>query len=116
MYNLSALMKLTGICIIRSRNEIFGKVNLVRANGWSGKETKVNNDRVSDLKLLISEYEEKLSSEMKMDKVSKEKYVLEKLRSFADIKAELRLIFSADMSYLAEDVNNLTIISGFLRS
>ncbi|MBP3199969.1 MAG: PD-(D/E)XK nuclease family protein [Butyrivibrio sp.] len=88
--------------------EIFGKVNLVRANGWSGKETKVNNDRVSDLKLLISEYEEKLSSEMKMDKVSKEKYVLEKLRSFADIKAELRLIFSADISYLAEDVNNLS--------
>ena len=84
--------------------EIFRKANLVRTNGWSKEEEKVKNDRVSDLKLLISEYEDRLLTEKLMDLVAKEKYVLEKVKSFASVEDELRLVFPAEISYLAEDV------------
>lgn len=84
--------------------EIFRKANLVRTNGWSGEEEKHENKRVSDLKLLISEYEDKLSTDNMIDQVAKEKYVLEKVKSFSSFKDELRYIFAAEISYLAEDV------------
>lgn len=98
--------------------EIYKKADLVRANGWNGEEKKAKNDRVSDLKLLISEYEEKLSADKLLDQVAKEKYVLEKIKTFASAEDELRSVFSAEISYLAEDAETfngieLELLSAF---
>ena len=84
--------------------EIFNKVDLIRNNGWSGKENEENNDRVHDLKVLVSEYEDKLASEKLMDQTAKEKYVLDKLRSFSDPKQEIQNVFSAEISCLKEEI------------
>ena len=84
--------------------EIFNKVDLIRNNGWSGKEKEENNDRVRDLKVMVSEYEDKLASEKLMDQTAKEKYVLDKLRSFSDPKQEIQNVFSAEISCLEEDI------------
>lgn len=83
--------------------EIFRKANLVRTNGWTGEEKKKKNARVSDLKLLISEYEEKLEADKKMDMISKEKLVIDRIRSFSSLSEEIRDVFSAEIAYLKED-------------
>lgn len=92
---------------IATTSEIFSKANLIRANRWSGEEAKEKNDRVTDLKFLISEYEEKLAANDQLDEVAKEKLVLSKLNAASDISAEIKTVFSAEISYLAEDVTKL---------
>lgn len=94
---------------IATTSEIFSKANIIRANGWSGEEAKEKNDRVTDLKFLISEYEEKLVANGQLDEVAKEELVLSKLNAALDISAEIKTVFSAEISYLAEDV---TILNG----
>lgn len=92
---------------IATTSEIFSKANIIRANGWSGEEAKEKNDRVFDLKFLISAYEEKLATNNQLDEVAKERFVLEKLNAASDINAEIRNVFAAEISYLAEDVTKL---------
>jgi len=87
--------------------EIFRKVQLIRANGWSGEEEKEQNDRVFDLKLLIAAYEDLLASEKTMDVPGKLRYVLEKLEALPDPRAEIRNVFAAHISYLKEDAEAL---------
>ena len=85
---------------LATTNEIFSKINLVRANGWNGKEPDIN--RLDDLKAMITWYENKLASENILDKITKERYVLDNIKP-----DEIDLVFSAEISYLAEDMKCL---------
>ncbi|MCR5591552.1 MAG: PD-(D/E)XK nuclease family protein [Lachnospiraceae bacterium] len=90
--------------------EIFAKADIVRANGWNGKEND-KADRISDLKKLISLYEDRLEADKLMDQTAKERFILEKMKVSAD---EMRSIFSAEISYLREDMNQLSGIESEL--
>ena len=85
---------------LATTNEIFSKINLVRANGWNGKEPDIN--RLDDLKAMITWYENKLASENILDKITKERYVLDNIKP-----DEIDWVFSAEISYLAEDMKCL---------
>lgn len=86
---------------LATTNELFSKINLVRANGWNGKEPEI--DRIDDLKAMISWYENKLESDKCMDQIAKERYVLDNIKS-----DEIDLAFSAEISYLVEDMMYLS--------
>lgn len=88
--------------------EIFNKANLVRSNGWTGAESKSGNSRVSDLKLLISEYEQKLEDEKLLDSIALLKTVIAKMKNWVDLEAELKNILSAEISYLKEDMEQIS--------
>ncbi len=88
--------------------EIFNKANLVRSNGWTGAESKSGNSRVSDLKLLISEYEQKLEDEKLLDSIALLKTVIAQMKKWVDLEAELKNILSAEISYLKEDMEQIS--------
>lgn len=88
--------------------EIFSKANLVRSNGWTGKEPKSGNERVSDLKLLISEYEKRLEEEKILDGIALLKMVIAQMKKWANPDAELKNIFCAEIAYLKEDMDQLS--------
>ena len=58
---------------------------------------------MSDLKFLIAEYEDKLEADKKMDMISKEKLVIDKIKGFTSLSDEIRDVFSAEIAYLKED-------------
>ena len=87
--------------------EVFNKAMLVRANRWNGKEEN-GNARISDLKLLIAEYENKLEIEKLLDRITKEELVLKYISSLSERKSELENIFFAEISYLAEDIKTFS--------
>ena len=101
---------------IATISEIFGKVTLIMANGWNGEESRSANDRIDDLKLLIAEYEKKLESEKLMDRVTKERFVLEKLNASPAAADEISAVFGAEISYLEEDIKTLNGIEQELLS
>lgn len=83
--------------------ELFQKANLVRGNGWNGSEEGTENARVSDLKLLISEYEKCLATENQMDTLLLYRYVIAGMEDWKEPPSELWDIFGAELSYLAEE-------------
>lgn len=87
--------------------EIFNKVNLIRTNGLTDEEPKVKNDRITDLRLLADEYQNTLATEKLMDRIAKELFVLDALQRVEDVKHTLEDVFSAEISYLKEDVLTL---------
>ncbi len=101
---------------LATTREIFNKANLIRTNGWNGEERKEKNDRIEDLKFLISGYEDKLAAGKLMDRVSKETFVLEKLKAFDNVKDELDSVFFAETAYLSEDTEYFNGIESELLS
>ncbi|MBP5331072.1 MAG: hypothetical protein J6Y89_04405, partial [Lachnospiraceae bacterium] len=77
--------------------EMFRIVNLIRSNGWTGKEPA--NERIDDLKKIISRYEQALIDRKILDTVALYQYV----RSISMSVGEVRAILGADVYYLAED-------------
>jgi len=88
--------------------ELFQKANLVRGNGWNGSEEGTENARVSDLKLLISEYENCLAKENLLDTVALYRCVIARMKEWEELSAELLDIFGAELSYLVEETERFT--------
>lgn len=87
--------------------EIFDKANLVRANGWTGEEMKSPNVRVSDLKLLITEYEQRLVDGNLLDSLALFQYIITGMKSWDNLPQELDNIFAGEISYLVEEMDCL---------
>ena len=95
---------------IATSKEIFAKANLARSNGWTGKETGKANDRIADLKYLISEYEQHLSANNMLDLVAIYKLVLSSLKEGPNAEEEIQLLFGAEISYLAEETDTWSVL------
>jgi len=85
-------------------NEILDKVNLIRANGIDTKKLHNKNNRLNDLQLLVTEYEKRLTDEKLIDSIKRTKYVVEQLKGSADNTQVVNAVFSAEISYLVEDM------------
>ena len=88
--------------------ELFQKANLVRGNGWTGSEEGTENARISDLKFLISEYENCLVKENLSDTVALYRCVNARMKEWEALSAELWDIFGAELSYLVEETERFT--------
>ena len=94
---------------LATTREIYTKANLIRKNGWTGAE-KPEKEHVSDLKLLISAYEDKLEKVKKLDTVAKYRFVLSEVNKWADVQNELDMLFGAEISFLSEDTGMFTLL------
>lgn len=88
--------------------EMFDKANLIRNLGWSGEENKVSNDRVTDMKFLIDAYEKKLEAKESLDEIGLYTYVLTEMQQWENTEKELLAVFSAEISFLEEAVENIS--------
>lgn len=85
--------------------EIFDKANLIRSNGWTGAEAECVNDRISDLKTIIEKYEQELINKEKSDNISLLQSIIEHMKKWDNLEAEVKSIFSAKISYLKDDAD-----------
>ncbi len=82
---------------ISTASEMFKISNLIRMNGWTGKEPDI--ERISDLKKIISKYEQALNDQNILDTVALYRFVCESNMP----ESEVRAVAGAVVYYLEED-------------
>ena len=94
---------------IATTTELFRMVNLIRGNGWTGKEPSESaRDRINALKILVSAYEKELSDKNKMDTTALYQFLVSKLVADPSLSEELPMLFGAKLYYLKEDTDTYT--------
>lgn len=122
-FNVEKMMNLA------TTSEIVHKVNLIRADGWKDADSAKTGevlatgfaselssealsdsalDRLSDLSKLVEAFEQFLSSENLLDSLGKCRLAVTALKEAEDLKAELDLLFGAEISYLVEETEKFT--------
>lgn len=85
---------------VATSKEIFDKVNLIRSNECTLADA--DNTRISDLKILVETFENKLGVENKHDKIARCKYVLNNIRN-GSVPNKYSFGSNTELSYLREE-------------
>ncbi len=86
---------------------IFGMINIVRCNGWTDKADGINEPRISDMKKLISLYENKMDELGLFDMKMLYEYLLDRLPE-SNEDEYIKYIFSAEIAFLDEETDRYT--------
>ena len=96
-------------------SEYYRMVNLARSNGWTKAVPDAEaKNRIDDLKLLISKYEDKLNEKKAVDDIAIYGILAERINGDARFLKDVGIILGANRYYIKEDAQTYTGIQNRL--